>query len=332
MDIIKVDRVTKEFSLGQLHTLRRSLDSTLRRLQGREWEPQPPFKALDDVSFSIRQGEVVGVVGHNGAGKSTLLKLLSRISSPTSGRVQVSGKVSPLIEVGAGLVGDMTGRENIFLNAAILGMSRSEVARKFDEIVAFAEIEDFVDTPVKRYSSGMQAKLGFAVATAVESEILIVDEVLAVGDLAFQKKCFDRMEALIKHGGRTVLIVSHNLRQITRMCSRALLFSRGRLLMDGTSGEVCDAFFAQSNQKIAAQSRAAARIEAGEIVVVVGCWSSSSIVPLPLSVPGVALTMPLSSMLKLSLPSKVVSPLMVTGMVRLGSPAGIVRLPEAIAT
>ena len=172
---------------------------------------------------------MVGIIGHNGAGKSTLLKMLARISTPTSGSVKVNGRISPLIEVGAGFVPDFTGRENVYLNASILGMKKKEIDRKFDEIVDFAEMAEFIDTPVKRYSSGMQVKLAFAVATSVESEILIVDEVLAVGDLAFQRKCIDRMDTLIRRDGRTVLVVSHNIRQIERLCSRALLLDHGRL-------------------------------------------------------------------------------------------------------
>ena len=191
------------------------------------------FKALDDVSFTVEEGEVVGIIGHNGAGKSTLLKLLSRITVPTSGRVAVKGKVAPLIEVGAGLIGEMTGRENIYLNGAILGMSQRELRKKFDEIVAFAELERFIDTPLKRYSSGMQVRLGFAVATSVEADVLIVDEVLAVGDMAFQRKCFDRMERLIKGMGKTVLLVSHNIRQVERMSTRAMLLSGGRIAAMG---------------------------------------------------------------------------------------------------
>ncbi|MEI2677109.1 MAG: ABC transporter ATP-binding protein [Burkholderiaceae bacterium] len=172
-------------------------------------------------------------------------------------RVRVHGRIAPLIEVGAGFVPDFTGRENVYLNGSILGMSRKEIDRKFDEIVDFAEMAEFIDTPVKRYSSGMQVKLAFAVATSIESEILIVDEVLAVGDLAFQRKCFDRMEQLIKREQRTVLLVSHNIRQVERLCSRVVLMNHGRVLQDGASNNVCNAFYDESDKRIAATNKKA---------------------------------------------------------------------------
>jgi len=250
MPIIEVDHLTKEYRLGAMQGLKQTLLNTAARLSGKKVAERPLFKALDDVSFSIEQGEVVGIIGHNGAGKSTLLKMLARISTPTSGSVKVNGRIAPLIEVGAGFVPDFTGRENVYLNAAILGMSRHEIDKKFDEIVDFAEMAEFIDTPVKRYSSGMQVKLAFAVATSIESEILIVDEVLAVGDLAFQRKCFDRMEDLIKRQGRTVLLVSHNIRQVERLCSRVMLMSRGRVLLDGNSKDACNAFYEASDKQI----------------------------------------------------------------------------------
>jgi lipopolysaccharide transport system ATP-binding protein len=250
MAIIEVDHVTKEFQLGQLQSLKTTALNQLRRLVGPPPERPPPFKALDDVSFSVEQGEVVGIIGHNGAGKSTLLKLLASISTPTSGRIEVRGKVAPLIEVGAGLVGDLTGRENIYLNGSILGIPKAQIARKFDEIVAFAELEQFIDTPIKRYSSGMQVRLGFSIATSVESDILIVDEVLAVGDLSFQRKCFDRMEELIRHQNKTVLLVSHNIRQVERLCSRVIMLDHGTKTADGRSTEVCNQFFQYSNTRI----------------------------------------------------------------------------------
>jgi ABC-type polysaccharide/polyol phosphate transport system ATPase subunit len=249
--VIEVDHVTKEFRLGQLTSLTTSLRNAVNRMLGRPVAERAAFKALDDVSFTVQQGEVLGIIGHNGAGKSTLLKLLAGISQPTHGRVSVRGRVAPLIEVGAGLVAEMTGRENVFLNASILGMRRDEVKRKFDEIVAFAELEEFIDTPVKRYSSGMQVRLGFAIATAVESEVLIVDEVLAVGDLAFQRKCFDRLERLIHRDQRTVLLVSHNIRQVERICRRVVLLDHGHMLADGLPSSVCDEFYARSNRAIA---------------------------------------------------------------------------------
>ena len=196
---IEVSHLTKGYRLGALQSLKDTALNAGRRLLGRPVAERPMFKALDDVSFRIEPGEVVGIIGHNGAGKSTLLKMLARISTPTSGTVTVNGRIAPLIEVGAGFVPDFTGRENVYLNASILGMSKVEIDRKFDEIVDFAEMAEFIDTPVKRYSSGMQVKLAFAVATSIEAEILIVDEVLAVGDLAFQRKCFDRMEDTVSY-------------------------------------------------------------------------------------------------------------------------------------
>ncbi len=190
------------------------------------------FWALKDVSFEVKQGEVVGIIGRNGAGKSTLLKVLSRITEPTEGRVTLRGRVASLLEVGTGFHPELTGRENIFLNGAILGMTRAEIKRKFDEIVAFAEVEKFLDTPVKRYSSGMYVRLAFAVAAHLEPEILIVDEVLAVGDAEFQKKCLGKMQD-VATGGRTVLFVSHQMAAVQRLCSRGILMANGRVVMDG---------------------------------------------------------------------------------------------------
>ena len=254
MSIIEVSHLTKEYRLGAMQGLKQTLLNIAARLTGKKVEERPLFKALDDVSFSIEPGEVVGIIGHNGAGKSTLLKMLARISTPTHGSVKVDGRIAPLIEVGAGFVPDFTGRENVYLNAAILGMSRQEIDKKFDEIVDFAEMAEFIDTPVKRYSSGMQVKLAFAVATSIEAEILIVDEVLAVGDLAFQRKCFDRMEDLIKRQGKTVLLVSHNIRQVQRLCSRVIMLNKGQIYQDGYPEAVCASFYAQNDEKISAAS------------------------------------------------------------------------------
>jgi lipopolysaccharide transport system ATP-binding protein len=250
MPAIEVSHLTKEYRLGALQGLKRTLLNTGARLIGKPVAQPPLFKALDDVSFAIEPGEVVGIIGHNGAGKSTLLKMLAGISTPTRGSVKVSGRIAPLIEVGAGFVPDFTGRENVYLNGAILGMSKREIDRKFEEIVDFAEMAEFIDTPVKRYSSGMQVKLAFAVATSVESEILIVDEVLAVGDLAFQRKCFDRMEDVIRRQGRTVLLVSHNIRQVERMCTRVMLMKHGVIFHDGEPHVTCDSFYQLSNESI----------------------------------------------------------------------------------
>jgi lipopolysaccharide transport system ATP-binding protein len=255
MAIIEVNHVSKEYRLGQLQSLKQSLQNALSRLRGHRVPSPTPFKALDDVDFKVEEGEVLGIIGENGAGKSTLLKLLAGISVPTHGSVSVPSSVAPLIEVGAGMVPDLTGRENIYLNAVILGMRRAEITRKFDDIVAFAELEEFIDTPIKRYSSGMQVRLGFSVATTMDSNILIVDEVLAVGDLAFQRKCFDRMEDMIRRQGKTVLLVSHNIRQVERICNRVLLLDHGKIVADGKPKEICDLFYERSDARIKTQAR-----------------------------------------------------------------------------
>jgi lipopolysaccharide transport system ATP-binding protein len=201
------------------------------------------FWALSGVSFSIRQGERVGIIGRNGAGKSTLLKILSRITEPSAGRVAVRGRVASLLEVGTGFHPELTGRENIYLNGAILGMAKAEIARKFDEIVAFAEVERFLDTPVKRYSSGMYVRLAFSVAAHLEADILVVDEVLAVGDVQFQKKCLGRMEQ-VAQSGRTVLFVSHNMATITSLCDRCILLDAGKVAADGLPSDVILRYYA----------------------------------------------------------------------------------------
>lgn len=193
--------------------------------------------ALTDVSFEVKQGEVIGIIGQNGAGKSTLLKILCRITNPTSGFAEIRGRVSSLLEVGTGFHPELTGRENIYLNGTILGMTRSEVDRKFDEIIDFSGVEKFIDTPVKRYSSGMQVRLAFSVAAHLEPEILLIDEVLAVGDAAFQKKCLKKMQN-VGQQGRTVLFVSHNMPAVTRLCSRTILLNHSRIIDDGPSAEV----------------------------------------------------------------------------------------------
>jgi lipopolysaccharide transport system ATP-binding protein len=200
------------------------------------------FWAVQDVSFEIQPGEVIGIIGRNGAGKSTLLKILSRIVEPTRGQVTLRGRVASLLEVGTGFHPELTGRENIYLNGSILGMKKREIDAQFDEIVAFAEIERFLDTPVKRYSSGMYVRLAFAVAAHLQPEILIVDEVLAVGDADFQKKCLGKMREVSKGEGRTVIFVSHNMGAVTTLCSRALLLERGQLVAEGPSSEVVDRY------------------------------------------------------------------------------------------
>lgn len=204
------------------------------------------FWALNDVSFEIQQGDRVGIIGRNGAGKSTLLKILSRITEPTTGRIRICGRVASLLEVGTGFHPELTGRENIFLNGAILGMSKSEITRKFDEIVDFAEIEKFLDTPVKRYSSGMYVRLAFAVAAHLEPEILIVDEVLAVGDAQFQKKCLGKMEEVGREG-RTVLFVSHNMGTITQLCTTGIYLASGKVIQSGNINSVIGKYLAQGS-------------------------------------------------------------------------------------
>jgi len=250
MAVIEVNNLTKEYRLGALSTLKDSATNLLKKTQGKPVAERKQFKALDNINFKIEKGEVVGLIGTNGAGKSTLLKHLAHITTPTSGEVIVNGTVAPLIEVGAGFVPDLTGRENIYLNGSIMGLKRKQIDEKIDEIIDFAEIEEFIDTPVKRYSSGMAVRLGFAVATSIDADILIVDEVLAVGDLAFQRKCFERMENLIKRQNKTVFLVSHNIRQIERLCSRALLLDHGRILSDASPGDVTELFYKRSNEKI----------------------------------------------------------------------------------
>jgi lipopolysaccharide transport system ATP-binding protein len=205
------------------------------------------FWALRDISFEVKQGEVVGIIGRNGAGKSTLLKILSRITEPTEGRATLRGRVASLLEVGTGFHPELTGRENIFLNGAILGMSRNEIKRKFDEIVSFAEVEKFLDTPVKRYSSGMNVRLAFAVAAHLEPEILVVDEVLAVGDSEFQKKCLGKMEDVSK-GGRTVLFVSHAMGAVRRLCGRSIVLNHGSVVYDGSTSSAIETYLGSVKQ------------------------------------------------------------------------------------
>lgn len=220
---------------GAVHSTKNLLSKTpaIPKSNGKE-----NFWALNDVNFEVKQGERIGIIGRNGAGKSTLLKLLSRITEPTEGRISINGRVASLLEVGTGFHPELTGRENIYLNGAILGMHRSEIKRKFDEIVDFSEVEKFLDTPVKRYSSGMYVRLAFAVAAYLESENLVVDEVLAVGDAQFQKKCLGKMEDLSNESGRTVLFVSHNMQAISTLCNRIMLLDKGSIIQDGEASKV----------------------------------------------------------------------------------------------
>ncbi len=247
---ISVTGLGKRYWLSQRSrsdTLRDAVTAKLRalgaRLAGRESHgAEEEFWALRDLSFEIARGDVVGIIGRNGAGKSTLLKILSRITDPTAGEIRIRGRVASLLEVGTGFHPELTGRDNIYLNGAILGMSRAEIRRKFDEIVAFAEVERFLDMRVKHYSSGMYVRLAFAVAAHLEPEILIVDEVLAVGDAAFQKKCLGKMQDVARSEGRTVLFVSHNLPSIRQLCRSALLLSGGRLEAAGGCGQVLEQY------------------------------------------------------------------------------------------
>jgi lipopolysaccharide transport system ATP-binding protein len=218
-----------------------SFKTPFKRFSPAAAPPAEGFWALNKVSFDVNKGEVVGIIGRNGAGKSTLLKILSRITAPTVGTVELYGRVGSLLEVGTGFHQEMTGRENIFLNGSILGMKKTEIEQKFDEIIKFAEIEKFLDTPVKRYSSGMYIRLAFAVAAHLEPEILIVDEVLAVGDVQFQKKCLKKMED-VANIGRTVLFVSHNLTAIRQLCTRVILLDKGHLIADGNPEDVIDQY------------------------------------------------------------------------------------------
>ncbi len=244
--VISVENLSKSYQLGQIGTgtFAHDLNVWWAKLHGK---PNPMLRigetdhgnrdgeelwALKNVSFTVQQGEVLGIIGRNGAGKSTLLKILSRVTAPTSGKIKVKGRVASLLEVGTGFHPELTGRENVYLNGAILGMSRREIDRKFDEIVDFAEVEKFIDTPVKRYSSGMYVRLAFAVAAHLDPEILVVDEVLAVGDAEFQKKCLGKMGD-VAHEGRTVLFVSHNMGAISTLCSRVLVLENGILFFNG---------------------------------------------------------------------------------------------------
>ena len=257
---IRVQGLSKQFRIPATqeayHTLRDVVTQRLKSLVWRDHrdasETSEMVWALKNLSFEVKPGEVVGIIGRNGAGKSTLLKILSRITEPTSGFAEISGPVGSLLEVGTGFHPELTGRENIFLNAAILGMKKVEIGRKFDEIVEFAEVSKFIDTPVKHYSSGMYLRLAFAVAAHLEPEVLIVDEVLAVGDARFQKKCLNKMQDVGKQG-RTVLFVSHNMQAIARLCPRTILLDDGGIIEDGPSHKVVRAYLNSGPSTIASR-------------------------------------------------------------------------------
>ncbi len=243
--MVKVEHVSKEYKLGTIGggTLKGEIQSRIARLMKKEdpnlkigeksHDKNERFQALDDVSFSIKKSERIGIIGHNGAGKSTILKLICRVTAPTKGNIYLNGRITSMLEVGTGFHNELTGKENIYLNGTILGMSKAEIDEKYNEIVEFSEVGKFIDTPVKRYSSGMKVKLGFAVASHLNSEIMIMDEVLAVGDMAFQRKCLDRMKKVAEDEGRTILYVSHNMQTIRTLCNRCIVLDHGKVLFDG---------------------------------------------------------------------------------------------------
>ncbi len=273
---IQAENLGKQYQIGlrseTYQTLRQAISNLVtapvrrfRRLAGRVVSNET-FWALEDVSFDVQPGEVVGVIGRNGAGKSTLLKVLSRITEPTTGNARIRGRVASLLEVGTGFHPELTGRENVLLNGAILGMPKTEIRRKFDEIVAFAEIDRFIDTPVKRYSSGMYVRLAFAVAAHLDPEILIIDEVLAVGDAGFQQKCLGKMQGVAR-SGRTVLFVSHNMAAIANLCHRTLLLEHGRLKSDGQPSETIAEYLKHGSPKASCLADRTDRLGSGEIRV-----------------------------------------------------------------
>ncbi len=256
--MVKIEHVSKQYRLGQIGgtTLRDELqryhaklhnqEDPTKRIGARDYKVGETFLALDDVSFDVKPGERVGIIGRNGAGKSTLLKLISRVTAPTSGMIGLNGRVASMLEVGTGFHGELTGRENIYMNGAILGMSKREIDKKIEDIIEFSECRQFIDTPVKRYSSGMYVKLAFSVAAHLDSEIMIMDEVLAVGDMAFQKKCLEKMNDVSLSQGRTILYVSHNMNTIRQLCNRCVMLDHGKLTFDGEVEEAISRYMQQS--------------------------------------------------------------------------------------
>jgi lipopolysaccharide transport system ATP-binding protein len=263
--VIKVESLSKQYRLGEVSTgtISNDVNRWWHKVRGKE---DPYLKigetndrttlgssdyvwALKDINFEVKQGEVLGIIGRNGAGKSTLLKLLSRTTAPTTGSIKIKGRVASLLEVGTGFHPELSGRENIYLNGAILGMTRHEISRKFDEIVAFAGVERYIDTPVKRYSSGMYVRLAFAVAAHLEPEILIVDEVLAVGDAEFQKKCLGKMKDVSEREGRTIIFVSHNMEAVQNLCKRSLLMAKGGLVADGNTSKIINKYLLKESNR-----------------------------------------------------------------------------------
>lgn len=256
---IKISGVKKRYKLGQIGggTLTADLQSWWARVRGKE-DPNTKigtdqrsngetFMALNGIDLTVKKGEALGIIGGNGAGKSTLLKLLSRVTAPTEGEIDIYGRITSMLEVGTGFNGEMTGRENVYLNGAILGMTKAEVDAKMEDIIEFSEVREFIDTPVKRYSSGMYVKLAFSVAAHLDSEIMIMDEVLAVGDMAFQKKCLDKMRDAAKKEGRTVLYVSHNMNTIRQLCDRCVVLDKGRIIFNGNVEEAISLYLGAEN-------------------------------------------------------------------------------------
>lgn len=256
---IRVEHVSKEYRLGAIGgaTLKGEIQSKLAKIFHKEdpnlkigekaHDKNERFLALNDLSFDIKKGETVGIIGRNGAGKSTILKLICRVTAPTKGNIYLNGRITSMLEVGTGFHPELTGRENVYLNGAILGMSKAEISRKFDEIVEFSEVGQFIDTPVKRYSSGMKVKLAFAVASHLDSEIMIMDEVLAVGDVAFQNKCIDRMKKVAEEEGRTILYVSHNMATVKSLCNRCVVLSHGQVAFEGETDEAIAVYMQDDN-------------------------------------------------------------------------------------
>lgn len=260
--MIKIDNVSKMYKLGQINgtTLRDELqrlnarirhkDDPTKRIGAKDYNKGETFMALNGVSFEVKKGERVGIIGHNGAGKSTLLKLLSRVTAPTDGEIILNGRIASMLEVGTGFHGEMTGRENIYMNGAILGMTKKEIDAKMEDIIEFSECRQFIDTPVKRYSSGMYVKLAFSVAAHLDSEIMIMDEVLAVGDMVFQKKCLDKMNDVSKSQGRTILYVSHNMNTIRQLCDRCIVLDKGKIIFDGGIEEAIQLYLGASDWNV----------------------------------------------------------------------------------
>ena len=260
--MIKVDKVSKKYRLGQIGgtTLREELqrkaakimkrEDPTKKIGERDYEIGETFMALENVSFEVKPGERVGIIGHNGAGKSTLLKLLSRVTAPSDGEIGLNGRIASMLEVGTGFHPELTGRENVYMNGAILGMTKREIDKKIEDIIEFSEVRQFIDTPVKRYSSGMFVKLAFSVAAHLDSEIMIMDEVLAVGDVAFQTKCLNKMNEVSRSEGRTILYVSHNMNTVRQLCNRCIVLDHGHIIFDGSVEEGI-AKYIKSDQDVA---------------------------------------------------------------------------------